>query len=209
MHRGTTSAGYGSHLNSHVVTDLFITAASNHPCYLHHHQSLKSWMLFSRAQQFQFLPSPCVLLHTWIEQKPWTELGHESHSTQFMHQTLCVILWCVSFIAWNQTRSIAQDYCLSGASVHHATAFYDMVLHSCIRLPTPSKFSSWLAQVINIVSLFVQSFDIELDALQFLKRVFSVDTLVKPLPPVMAYSVSRNINFFFRIFTQFWGKFWW
>jgi hypothetical protein len=49
-------------------------------------------------------------------------------------------------------------------------------------------------------------YDNELDALQFLKRVFSVDTLVKPLPPVMAYSVSRNINFFFRIFTQFWGK---
>ncbi|AQK69774.1 uncharacterized protein [Zea mays] len=43
---------------------------------------------------------------------------------------------------------------------------------------------------------------------RFLKRVFSVDALVKPLPPVMAYSVSRNINFFFRIFTQFWGKFW-
>uniref|UniRef100_A0A804PG53 GB1/RHD3-type G domain-containing protein n=1 Tax=Zea mays TaxID=4577 RepID=A0A804PG53_MAIZE len=40
---------------------------------------------------------------------------------------------------------------------------------------------------------------------RFLKRVFSVDALVKPLPPVMAYSVSRNINFFFRIFTQFWG----
>ncbi|RLN04775.1 hypothetical protein C2845_PM13G00990 [Panicum miliaceum] len=40
----------------------------------------------------------------------------------------------------------------------------------------------------------------------FLKRVFSVDTLVKPLPPVMAYSVSRNVNFFFRIFTQFWDE---
>ncbi|KAG8059560.1 hypothetical protein GUJ93_ZPchr0002g24327, partial [Zizania palustris] len=39
----------------------------------------------------------------------------------------------------------------------------------------------------------------------FLRRVFSVDTLVKPLPPVMAYSVSRNVNFFFKIFTQFWG----
>ncbi|KAG8070606.1 hypothetical protein GUJ93_ZPchr0006g42372 [Zizania palustris] len=40
---------------------------------------------------------------------------------------------------------------------------------------------------------------------RFLRRVFSVDTLVKPLPPVMAYSVSRNVNFFFKIFTQFWG----
>ncbi|KAG8049704.1 hypothetical protein GUJ93_ZPchr0009g2195 [Zizania palustris] len=39
---------------------------------------------------------------------------------------------------------------------------------------------------------------------RFLRRVFSVDTLVKPLPPVMAYSVSRNVNFFFKIFTQFW-----
>ncbi|CAD6266381.1 unnamed protein product [Miscanthus lutarioriparius] len=41
---------------------------------------------------------------------------------------------------------------------------------------------------------------------RFLKKVFSVDTLVKPLPPVMAYSVSRNISFFFRIFTQFWDE---
>ncbi|KAF0900159.1 hypothetical protein E2562_027528 [Oryza meyeriana var. granulata] len=41
---------------------------------------------------------------------------------------------------------------------------------------------------------------------RFLRRVFSVDTLVKPLPPVMAYSVSRNVNFFFKIFTQFWDE---
>ncbi|KAJ3681424.1 hypothetical protein LUZ60_015913 [Juncus effusus] len=41
---------------------------------------------------------------------------------------------------------------------------------------------------------------------QFLKRVFSVDTLVKPLPPAMGYNVSRNVNFFFRIFTQFWDE---
>ncbi|PWZ38560.1 hypothetical protein Zm00014a_001451 [Zea mays] len=40
---------------------------------------------------------------------------------------------------------------------------------------------------------------------RFLKRIFSVDTLVKPLPPVMAYSVSHNINFFW-IFTQFWDE---
>ncbi|RZC27894.1 hypothetical protein D0Y65_000107 [Glycine soja] len=39
--------------------------------------------------------------------------------------------------------------------------------------------------------------------LQFLQRVFSIDTMVKPLPPVMAYNVSRNLNFFTRIFTQF------
>ncbi|KHN40408.1 hypothetical protein glysoja_000906 [Glycine soja] len=37
----------------------------------------------------------------------------------------------------------------------------------------------------------------------FLQRVFSIDTMVKPLPPVMAYNVSRNLNFFTRIFTQF------
>lgn len=43
--------------------------------------------------------------------------------------------------------------------------------------------------------------------LQFLQRVFSVDTIVKPLPPAMAYNVSRNLHFFLRIFTQFWGKF--
>ncbi|KAK2379464.1 zinc finger/BTB domain protein [Trifolium repens] len=38
---------------------------------------------------------------------------------------------------------------------------------------------------------------------QFIQRVFSIDTVVKPLPPVMAYNVSRNLNFFTCIFTQF------
>ncbi|KAM4075763.1 hypothetical protein ACJW30_12G012900 [Castanea mollissima] len=38
---------------------------------------------------------------------------------------------------------------------------------------------------------------------QFLQRVFSIDTIVKPLSPAMAYNVSRNLNFFMRIFTQF------
>ncbi|XP_077224037.1 zinc finger/BTB domain protein isoform X4 [Tasmannia lanceolata] len=38
---------------------------------------------------------------------------------------------------------------------------------------------------------------------QFLKRVFSIDTIVKPLPPALAYNVSRNLSFFTRIFTQF------
>ncbi|KAL8059974.1 hypothetical protein ABFX02_03G122700 [Erythranthe guttata] len=38
---------------------------------------------------------------------------------------------------------------------------------------------------------------------QFLQQVFSIDTVVKPLPPVMAYNVSRNLTFFTRIFTQF------
>ncbi|XP_038683432.1 uncharacterized protein LOC119983776 [Tripterygium wilfordii] len=38
---------------------------------------------------------------------------------------------------------------------------------------------------------------------QFLQRVFSIDTIVKPLPPAMAYNASRNLNFFTRIFTQF------
>ncbi|KAK4570782.1 hypothetical protein RGQ29_029576 [Quercus rubra] len=38
---------------------------------------------------------------------------------------------------------------------------------------------------------------------QFLQRVFSIDTIVKPLPPAMAYNVSRNLNFFTCIFTQF------
>ncbi|KAJ3691686.1 hypothetical protein LUZ61_020850 [Rhynchospora tenuis] len=42
--------------------------------------------------------------------------------------------------------------------------------------------------------------------MQFLRRVFTVDTMVKPLPPAMAYNVSRNINFFLRIFTQFWDE---
>ncbi|EEF35978.1 uncharacterized protein LOC8263230 [Ricinus communis] len=38
---------------------------------------------------------------------------------------------------------------------------------------------------------------------QFLQRVFSIDTVVKPLPPAMQYNVSRNLSFFTRIFTQF------
>ncbi|KAL3638659.1 hypothetical protein CASFOL_016566 [Castilleja foliolosa] len=38
---------------------------------------------------------------------------------------------------------------------------------------------------------------------QFLERVFSIDTIVKPLPPAMAYNVSRNLTFFTSIFTQF------
>ncbi|KAF3947881.1 hypothetical protein CMV_026052 [Castanea mollissima] len=40
-------------------------------------------------------------------------------------------------------------------------------------------------------------------AFNFLQRVFSIDTIVKPLPPAIAYNVSRNLNFFTRIFTQF------
>ncbi|PNX82819.1 hypothetical protein L195_g038854, partial [Trifolium pratense] len=40
----------------------------------------------------------------------------------------------------------------------------------------------------------------------FIQRVFSIDTVVKPLPPVMAYNVSRNLNFFTRIFTQFFAS---
>lgn len=38
---------------------------------------------------------------------------------------------------------------------------------------------------------------------QFLQRVFTIDTLVKPLPPAAAFTVSRNLSFFTRIFTQF------
>ncbi|KAF9607742.1 hypothetical protein IFM89_000089 [Coptis chinensis] len=44
---------------------------------------------------------------------------------------------------------------------------------------------------------------------QFLKnflRVFTIDTLVKPLPPVMAYNVSRNLSFFTSILTQFFDE---
>lgn len=37
--------------------------------------------------------------------------------------------------------------------------------------------------------------------------MFSIDTVVKPLPPAMAYNVSRNLSFFTRIFTQFFGEF--
>ena len=44
--------------------------------------------------------------------------------------------------------------------------------------------------------------------MQFLQRVFSIDTIVKPLPLAMAYNVSHNLNFFMCIFTQFFGEFW-
>ncbi|KAL4594374.1 hypothetical protein ACB092_12G015300 [Castanea dentata] len=39
--------------------------------------------------------------------------------------------------------------------------------------------------------------------MQFLQRVFGIDTIVKPLPPAMAYNVSSNLNFFMCIVTQF------
>ncbi|KAL8159944.1 hypothetical protein V2J09_001481 [Rumex salicifolius] len=38
---------------------------------------------------------------------------------------------------------------------------------------------------------------------QFLQQVFTIDTLVKPLPPTQAYYVSRSLSFFTSIFTQF------
>jgi len=38
---------------------------------------------------------------------------------------------------------------------------------------------------------------------QFLRRVFSIDTLVRPLPAPLGQSVARNLGFFTRIFTQF------
>eukprot|EP01018_Ginkgo_biloba_P010253 Gb_31834 [translate_table: standard] len=38
---------------------------------------------------------------------------------------------------------------------------------------------------------------------QFIRRVFSIDTLLKPLPPVLGQSIGRNLGFFTRIFTQF------
>ena len=43
--------------------------------------------------------------------------------------------------------------------------------------------------------------------IQFPQRVFSIDSIVKPLPPAMTYNVSCNLNFFTRIFSQFFGKF--
>lgn len=45
-----------------------------------------------------------------------------------------------------------------------------------------------------------------LSSLLFLRHIFNVDTVVKPLPPSVAYNVSRNLTFT-RIFTQFFGKF--
>ncbi|CAK9193949.1 hypothetical protein BDL97_10G023600 [Sphagnum fallax] len=38
---------------------------------------------------------------------------------------------------------------------------------------------------------------------QFLRRAFSFDTLLKPLPPQLGQSIARNLGFFTRIFTQF------
>jgi hypothetical protein len=41
---------------------------------------------------------------------------------------------------------------------------------------------------------------------QFLRRAFSFDTLLKPLPPQLGQSIARNLGFFTRIFTQFFGN---
>ncbi|GAB2224339.1 hypothetical protein Droror1_Dr00005094 [Drosera rotundifolia] len=38
---------------------------------------------------------------------------------------------------------------------------------------------------------------------EFLQRVFTIDTLVKPLPTTMGFYVARNLTFFTSIFTQF------
>jgi len=38
---------------------------------------------------------------------------------------------------------------------------------------------------------------------QFVRRAFSLDTLLKPLPPQLGQSIARNLGFFTRIFTQF------
>jgi hypothetical protein len=42
---------------------------------------------------------------------------------------------------------------------------------------------------------------------QFVRRAFSLDTLLKPLPPQLGQSIARNLGFFTRIFTQFFGEF--
>ncbi|EFJ08952.1 hypothetical protein SELMODRAFT_440510 [Selaginella moellendorffii] len=38
---------------------------------------------------------------------------------------------------------------------------------------------------------------------QFLRRTFSIETLLRPLPPQIAQNVALNLGFFSRIFTQF------
>ncbi|KAF9615635.1 hypothetical protein IFM89_025188 [Coptis chinensis] len=40
----------------------------------------------------------------------------------------------------------------------------------------------------------------------FLECVFTIDTLVKPLPSIMAYNVSCNLSFSTSIFTQFFDE---
>ncbi|KAH7420616.1 hypothetical protein KP509_13G014500 [Ceratopteris richardii] len=39
--------------------------------------------------------------------------------------------------------------------------------------------------------------------IQFLKRAFTLDTLLTPLPGELRRNVARNVGFFTRIFTQF------
>ena len=70
-------------------------------------------------------------------------------------------------------------------------------------------------EVINLRNSFMLKYEIVLtdckflkfSVVQFLQRVFSIDTIVKPLPPAMAYNASRNLHFFTRIFTQFFGMY--
>ncbi|KAG6409752.1 hypothetical protein SASPL_127794 [Salvia splendens] len=61
---------------------------------------------------------------------------------------------------------------------------------------------------LKMVSIDVDkvSFALVFGGVSFLQNVFSIDTIVKPLPPTMAYNVSRNLSFFTRIFTQFFGE---
>ncbi|KAJ7535237.1 hypothetical protein O6H91_12G024000 [Diphasiastrum complanatum] len=41
---------------------------------------------------------------------------------------------------------------------------------------------------------------------QFLRRVFSFDTLLRPLPSQLGRTVARNLGFLTRIFTQFFDQ---
>lgn len=104
----TTTAGYGLQLNSHVYTDLFITAASNHLCYFHHPTIRASnhecCFCKRQAQQFQFLP-----VHMCSYTRGLSKSPEQNKDLKVIQHSLCTR---------NQTRLIAQGRHLSGTSCH-------------------------------------------------------------------------------------------
>ena len=101
-----------------------------------------------------------------------------------------VLIFCPSLVAWN----------------------YRVYIYACFALNnilTPLFFFHGIILYLNpFIIEFVIWYFFWVLRMQFLQWVFSIDTIVKPLLPTMAYNVSRNLNFFMHIFTQFFVEFW-
>jgi len=122
---------------THVYTDLFITAASNHLCYFHHPTIRASnhecCFRKRQAQQFQFLP-----VHMCSYTRGLSKSPEQNKDLKVIQHSLCTR---------NQTRLIAQGRHLSGTSCH---CFLWLLLMDLFY----SKFSSWLAHfLLNYLTL--------------------------------------------------------